>query len=425
MAEFNLQQYLSIINRWDVSWIFCICCALLVLGIGLTFQAPWIDWDASDYINVAENIVDGKGIVSGWESATIHKFWPLTVWPPFYPILIAAFMTLGFTSVSAAMWIQILAFAGIVIVSFFFGKEIDSPLVGYLCAISILCMSALWELSRMALTEIPYIFLSLVGLYLLLRYVNTKNYWVLVLSVLFCGAGAVTRYMGITLILTGFLILVFQSRKRTLSDLIPALVFGVISSIPVCLVFFRNIEVTGHFSGADRGAGSGIFTGVTHDLIQVMVSDLNPFKLLFFERISDWVSIGIFSFLMVVAVFLTYGVYIGGKTRFKLLALHFLSEKCIVISYILIYILTLALLEIGMGDIASVHTRYLLPVYPFLVILCLSFMRSACSQVKTGSWRVISISICTILVVCFVCSQVLGSLPVISEKGGRYYTDPV
>ncbi|HWQ63915.1 MAG TPA: glycosyltransferase family 39 protein, partial [Methanospirillum sp.] len=278
MNAHTCQRYTDFMKRRDVSWIFCICCALFVIGMGLTFQAPWIDWDASDYINVAENIVHGKGIVSGWESDTIHKFWPLTVWPPLYPILIAALMLVGFTSVNAAMWVQILSLAGIVVVSFYLGREIDSPLVGYLSAFLILWMSTLWELTRMALTEVPYIFFSIIGLFFLIRYLKSETSWYLLYAALFCGAGAVTRYMGVTLIFTGLLILTIQPWKKPIAQLRQIGVFGIISFLPLCLVFMRNISSTGYFSGADRGGGSGNIAGVAHDMANVIISDLTPFK---------------------------------------------------------------------------------------------------------------------------------------------------
>jgi len=411
-------------NRRDISWIFCICCALFVIGMGLTFQAPWVDWDASDYINVAENIVHGKGIVSGWESDNIHAFWPLTVWPPFYPILIACLMEIGFSSVSAAMWIPILSLAGIVVVSFFFGRDLDSPVTGYVWALCCLSMSSFWEMSRWALTEMPYIFFSFLGLYLLMYYLNSRLYWALLLSALCCGAGAVTRYMGVTLIMTGVLILVLQSWKRSKSRIKEILAFGLISSIPVCLVFLRNIIYKGHFSGADRGSGSGTFSGITTDIARILTTDLNPFKSLTDSVLFSGTEV-IFGILILAAVFLLCGVYISDKGNFKTTLKNYLFNKRIVVAYVLIYVLSLLVLEIGMGDIATVQTRYLLPVYPFLVFLALSFMRGACARIVATPWRIVGIGISTLLVVCFITTQAMGSIPSISDKGGKSYTDPL
>lgn len=392
--------------------------------MGLTFQAPWVDWDASDYINVAENIVAGKGIVSGWESDTIHAFWPLTVWPPFYPILIAALMNMGFSSVSAAMWIPILSFAGIVIIAFFLGRDLGSPLIGYLSALCCLSMSSLWEMTRWAMTEIPYIFFSLLGLYLLMRFCSTRTYWLLWLSALFCGLGAITRYMGVSLIITGVLVLLLQNRTKPLSKLKNIIVFGLISSILVCLIFARNIYYKGSFSGADRGAGSGSVTGVIHNLITIPISDLNPFKSALSFDISGntgWILLLLF---VIVAAYLLYGIYRSDIRKFHSHVSHFLGIHTLIITYILVYAILLVLLEVFMGDIAAVQTRYLLPLYPFFVLLGVSFMYSVCVHTRIPSFHWISLGICTILILGFLSGQVMGSFPVFSEKGGRNYTDP-
>lgn len=424
MTALNYQQLMSIIGRRDISWLFCICCALFIIGMGLTFQAPWVDWDASDYINVAENIVDGRGIVSGWESDNIHAFWPLTVWPPFYPILIAALMEMGFSSVSAAMWVPILSFAGIVVISFFFGRDLGSPLIGYLSALCCLSMSSLWEMTRWAMTEMPYIFFSLLGLYLLLKYGNTRNNWLLVLSALFCGFGAITRYMGVTLIITGVIILLLLVRTKPLTNLKQIMVFGLISSIPVCLVFIRNIYYKGSFSGADRGTGSGSFTGVSHDMVKVLLSDLNPFGWAVSPGVSGFYGVVIL-LLVIAAGLLLYGVYRSAKGGFRSYASQFLTNNLIPLTYALVYVCSLILLEVFMGDIAAVQTRYLLPMYPFFVLLAVSFMYATCIRARVPALRWLSLGICSILLLGFLVGQATGSLPFIIEKGGRSYTDPV
>ncbi|MFH0966649.1 MAG: glycosyltransferase family 39 protein, partial [Methanobacteriota archaeon] len=317
MTVLNYQSALKVLYREDFSWLFCLCCALFIVGTGLTFQAPWVDWDASDYINVAENIFDGRGIVSGWESDNIQAYWPLTVWPPFYPILIATFMVLGSSSVNAAMWIPILSFAGMVVLSFFIGRDLGSPIIGYLAALSCLFMSSFWEMARWAMTEMPYMFFSLLGLYLVMRYCEDKKPSILLLSAIFCGFGAITRYMGISLIITGILIIFFVSGKKNFSHLKNAFIFGFISFLPVGLVFLRNIYYKGHFSGADRGAGSGDIFGVLRDVVNVLGSDLNPFKsIFFFEPLR---VMGTFSLIFALCIigFMIYGVYVTDKAKFK------------------------------------------------------------------------------------------------------------
>ena len=224
--------------------------------------------------------------------------------------------------------------------------------------------------------------------------------------------------MGVTLILTGVLILAIQANKKSKDRIKQVLIFGIISSIPVSLVFLRNIVYKGQFSGADRGSGSGSFLNVTNDIVHVSFSDLNPFRSLTSSTISFGIEILILLSLVIIAFFLLYGVYLSNKNQFKKTVRKFLYNKRIVIAYTLIYVISLLVLEIGMGDIASIQTRYLLPVYPFFMVLLFSFMRGACDHMGDRIWRMIATFVCTILILCFISSQVIGAIPIISDKGG-------
>lgn len=430
MKENGLIRYLY---RKEALWAFCLLCSIFVISTGLSFQVPWVAWDALDYINAAENIYSGKGIVNGWESDNYSNYWPLTVWPPFYPIIIAACMTLGFSSVNAAMWVTILSFLGVVLSSFFIGKELGSPVIGYLTALCCLVLESLWQLSRWALTEMPFIFFSLVTILFLMRFSSERKRPFLILAAVFCGLAAITRFMGVTLIMSGVILLLLGLKGQGFIRLKNALIFGLIASIPVALIFLRNVWYTGHISGANRGGGSGDITGVILDFITVFITDFNPCILIDPnpfgpKRILDSVLLfniipalifGLFLIAIFVALYRDTGV------RFRVVINDYLKNSAILLIYLIVYLISLIILEFGMGDIATVQTRYLLPVYPVLILVLISFIHHGFVNIRRSSYQRLILGFSVIIFICFIITHASASLLVIGEKGGREYTSPI
>lgn len=429
MKEKGLIRYLY---RKEAIWAFCLLCSIFVIGTGLSFQVPWVAWDALDYINAAENIYSGKGIVNGWQSDNYSNYWPLTVWPPFYPILIAACMTLGFSSVNAAMWVTILSFLGVVLISFFIGKELGSPVIGYLAALCCLVLESLWQLSRWALTEMPFIFFSLITILLLMRFSSERKLPLLILAAIFCGLAAITRFMGVTMIISGVILLLLGLKEQKFIKLKNTLIFGLIASIPIGLVFLRNVWYTGHISGANRGGGSGDITGVISDFIIVFITDFNPCILIDPNPFGPKVipeSVLLFNIipallfgLFLIAIFVA--LYRDTGARFRGVINDYLKKSAILLIYLIVYLISLIILEFGMGDIATVQTRYLLPVYPVLILILISIIHHGYLNIRGLSSQRLILGFSVLIFICFIITHASASIPVIGEKGGREYTAP-
>ncbi|MFH0968631.1 MAG: hypothetical protein V1862_13195, partial [Methanobacteriota archaeon] len=113
------------------------------------------------------------------------------------------------------------------------------------------------------------------------------------------------------------------------------------------------------------------------------------------------------------------------KAKFKSSLVSFITTNQVLLGYVLVYACVLCFLEVGMGDIANVQTRYLLPMYPFFILLSISLMYFVYTHTRVPLFQRATLGICMILIFCFVVGQATASLSVIGEKGGRYYTDPV
>jgi hypothetical protein len=97
-----------------------------------------------------------------------------------------------------------------------------------------------------ALTEGLFIFLSLSGLVSLSRYIQTKRGTWLVVSATAIAMALLTRYVGVALVITGVLVLLFvngRRSKRCGRRCFDALSFGLISCLPMGLWAIRDVRV--------------------------------------------------------------------------------------------------------------------------------------------------------------------------------------
>jgi len=111
---------------------------------------------------------------------------------------------------------------------------------GILSAIIVLSSPVLLDLQFLAMTESLFLVLLLAMFWILNNYFNEEKTWRLVCASIFAGLAYLTRYVGLSAVVSGaFAVLVFSAgtprRKITKS-----LLFSVIGLFPVVLWYFRN-----------------------------------------------------------------------------------------------------------------------------------------------------------------------------------------
>jgi hypothetical protein len=94
-------------------------CLGIVVTVGAAYCADLtgaarITTDAEQYIGTARNLLAGRGLVSDVALGELHyRFgrlpFPLTDFPPGYPLLIAVFLAFGATGTAAVVWINFLS----------------------------------------------------------------------------------------------------------------------------------------------------------------------------------------------------------------------------------------------------------------------------------------------------------------------------
>ncbi len=93
-----------------------------------------------------------------------------------------------------------------------------------------------------ALTEGLFIFLSLSGLVSLSRFIETKRIAWLIASAAVIALTLLTRYVGVALVITGVLVLLFVNGRTFRRRCFDAFSFGLISCAPMALWAVRNMR---------------------------------------------------------------------------------------------------------------------------------------------------------------------------------------
>jgi hypothetical protein len=215
---------------------------LSVAGVFLIFACTskygaGISHDSIAYIYAARSLADGKGFLYfGYET-------PFVQWPPLFPALLALMLKAGFDCAITGRYINALVF-GLII--FFTGRRFLSKVETYSLALmgqaAILLSYPLVFVSKFIWTEPLFILFLTLFIFKLEDYLienKTKN---LALSSVFAALACLTRYIGVTAIITGLLLLFLQSKKfqHKLANMVA---FGLVSTVPLMMWFARNYIV--------------------------------------------------------------------------------------------------------------------------------------------------------------------------------------
>jgi 4-amino-4-deoxy-L-arabinose transferase-like glycosyltransferase len=195
--------------------------------------------DSVDYIWSARNLARGIGL----GTLDAHGvFVPMTVEPPLYSALLSVFELTGIGAIAGARWLGAILF-GVLLILFgvILARLTDHSfwftLVGVLL---LMVIPATWITTLYAMTEPVYLVLTLTGLLCLEAYLShEKRRWLIAAAILF-GLALLARYIGLSMIAAGMLLLVFQSRREIKRYLVNALLLGCISVLPTLAWITRN-----------------------------------------------------------------------------------------------------------------------------------------------------------------------------------------
>ena len=195
-------------------------------GIGLTT-------DSVAYLWSAENLANGIGLGRLTGAGELK---PMTHWPPLYPLILALMNKLGLDIFSAARWLGGICFSLAVFLTGWLLKKITRSFIFTIAALILLLVSsALWETGIRAMTEQLFMIFCLGGIFSVDRYWTGNQIRYLVFAAVLFGAGFLTRYAGISIIITVASLLLFKTGSSLIKKFVRSFLFGIGSSLPLGL----------------------------------------------------------------------------------------------------------------------------------------------------------------------------------------------
>ena len=251
--------------------------------------------DSIGYVDAARNMVAGHGFSTSIHTveelealADARRPAPLTIWPPLYPLLVAALSMVGLSAPDAALVVTVLSGGLILLATYLLARTLFDELVACASVAVLLVCGHFVRVVSFAWSEPTAIACALFSLFFMVRprEKGGERIWAPLLAGLFAGLAFATRYGMLPLAVVGVVAqLERKDAKRTAASLALFLGGFLVLAGPVV---GRNLALSGHLLGpprppSDRGLLRNLFDlyasmasywlprPVLHGLLQVLL----------------------------------------------------------------------------------------------------------------------------------------------------------
>lgn len=218
---------------WTVIMVFS-----CFIGFGMVLYCTrWgaaLSDDSYYYISSARNLLAGRG------------FDLVSNFPPMLPLVLSFFGLFKLDPLITIRWLNACLFAvNIYLLARVVYSLSRSYVFSMLAGLLILISSTLIMVHSWAMSEALYITFTLAGILAYTTW-HKKGTWQCPLYCgLFFGLAAATRYIGISLLLAGGIVFIFEARKNNRFRIHNFILFSIAGVIPLLLWMIRNELVTG------------------------------------------------------------------------------------------------------------------------------------------------------------------------------------
>lgn len=353
--------------------------------------------DQLGYIQGAQNLVHGQGYS---HFTPLGELKPTLQWPPLYSLTLTLPGFIGIGVFEGARWLNALLFGlNILMVGYiaYLKTDLWSALFG---SFLMLTSTVMLYVHAMALSEPLFISLGLAGLYFLDRYLVNSSTFLLILSALAMGAATLTRYMGVTLIATLCLGILFFGKRVLRRRFFACLIAGLIASLPLLLWIVRNRLVTGETASRQVQVHLIKLSHLKEGLYTIALWFL-PARI-----ISNSKALVLFAVIMT-----TCSVLLIAWLR-KRGALTFLYLN---VMYVLLYCLGLVFFISFVSLDLAFDTRYLSPVFVSVVLI----LTLSVSQISRGASRTVvrGLAVLCLLLSCFYSVRAISFIKTAHQDG--------
>lgn len=334
---------------------------------------PWFEResDSLTYISIADSLATGDGI----QTFSGHSF---ALWTPFYPILVALISFFGIDPVDAGLLVNAIAFGLVILLTgIWLGRHIESRLVVIGATATVMTSYTITWLSATTLSEPLFTLLALLALVRLGYLIESEppSRSALVWSAVLAASATVTRYIGVTVIMTAVLLILVRWRQPILKRVKYAIIYCIISIAPLMVWMIRNWVAIQHPVGNRNISELRTITltdmlSQTGDIIYLWVFSREPPGLL---AILLWVVIGLIAItaLGLLYISLTTRVsdneYLTNKRNTELQSSNYLRIPFAF--FVTVYLVVLVGIVPSTAD-SDIKDRFLAPIFvPIVVVL--------------------------------------------------------
>jgi hypothetical protein len=226
-------------------WLLSVIGMILVFLVTHRF-GPGMSTDGARYLSTAQNVVEGRGF---YDYLNI----PLTQFPPLYSILIAVISRItGLDVFIAAQYLNILTFGLVIWLAGYFFYRIfpNESLFAYIGSAVFATSLSLLIMASNILSDLLFLAFTLVFLIVATEVLESGTRKSIFLMGLVAAISPLQRYAGLTLVITGAILLLFLYRKNLAQSILFAGIFGALTALPILLwVYFHNYLRTGILFG--------------------------------------------------------------------------------------------------------------------------------------------------------------------------------
>ncbi|MFH1387675.1 MAG: hypothetical protein ABIH50_08415 [bacterium] len=226
---------------------------------------PGIDPDSISYMSTASSLLAGQGYLL-WNGQ------PFTDWPPLFPTILAILSLTDLDFLNGAGFLNAIVFGLIIFTSGqLFCSVIRSRKLIILGTVSVLLSVPLLEVSVSVLSEPLFILLTILFIICLQKFILEKQWSYLFSLSLIAALACLQRYMGVTLIFTGLvIILFFMPGTSFLQKLKYAVVFCGLSLAPLLVWITRNHLLVHAFFGQRAPSSSNFSENIRFTILTLI-----------------------------------------------------------------------------------------------------------------------------------------------------------
>jgi hypothetical protein len=213
-------------------WIFLSALAVLVIilcGVVTSKYGAGISSDSTKYLSVAQNLVEGNGLVD-------HKGAALLSWPPLYSMILAGLSLLTGLDVFVAGWYFNVFLLGLnVFLSgvIFYRVFSEKPFHTYLASLFVFLSISSLRIHADISSDPFYLTLTLGFLIAVDDYVKRRSYRAFAWMVLFSVLAPLQRYVGLAITVTAEIVILIENRRSIRTFLRDGFILGFLSVLPI------------------------------------------------------------------------------------------------------------------------------------------------------------------------------------------------